>query len=107
MQNFIALMRRRWGESRQELMYCRHGRGGLRKRHPGHRARAKATHAAIRAVDIKPLHDWYQLLDDVENLCIDLNLRKTAEAVTRGAHGSLQLAANMGGDGLSLNITRP
>jgi GDP-D-mannose 3',5'-epimerase len=31
-------------------------------------------HEKIRAVDIKPLEDWYQKFADVENLTLDLNL---------------------------------
>jgi len=34
----------------------------------------------IRAVDIKPLDEWYQRFDDVENLVLDLNLRNHCEA---------------------------
>ena len=39
----------------------------------------------IRAVDIKPLVDWYQRFDDVENLSLDLNLRENCEEAARGA----------------------
>jgi len=53
----------------------------------------------IRAVDIKPLAEWYQRFDDVENLVLDLNLKSTCEAVSRGACHIYNLAANMGGMG--------
>ncbi len=33
----------------------------------------------IRAVDIKPLEQWYQRFDDVENLQLDLNLKENCE----------------------------
>src|SRR6202047_2730915 len=56
-------------------------------------------HTAIRAVDIKPLHHWYQRFDDVENLCLDLNLKENCDVTTRGAHEVYNLAANMGGMG--------
>jgi nucleoside-diphosphate-sugar epimerase len=56
-------------------------------------------HTAIRAVDIKPLHQWYQRHDDVENVCLDLNLKENCEAATRGAREVYNLAANMGGMG--------
>jgi GDP-D-mannose 3', 5'-epimerase len=56
-------------------------------------------HTKIRAVDIKPLAEWYQAFDDVENLVLDLNLRDHCEAVSRGAHQIYNLAANMGGMG--------
>jgi GDP-D-mannose 3', 5'-epimerase len=49
---------------------------------------------SIRAVDIKPLQDWYQRFDDVENLSLDLN-----QIAARGAGEIYNLAANMGGMG--------
>jgi GDP-D-mannose 3', 5'-epimerase len=55
--------------------------------------------SAIRAVDIKPFERWYQRFDDVENLCLDLNLTENCETVTRGATEVYNLAANMGGMG--------
>jgi len=54
---------------------------------------------AIRAVDIKPLADWYQHFDDVENLSLDLNRRENCEIAARGANEIYNLAANMGGMG--------
>ena len=59
----------------------------------------RQNNTAIRTVDIKPLHDWYQRHDDVENICLDLNLKQNCEAVTQGAHEVYNLAANMGGMG--------
>jgi nucleoside-diphosphate-sugar epimerase len=59
----------------------------------------RQNYTAIRAVDIKPLHDWYQRHDDVENVCLDLNLKENCEAVTHGAYEVYNLAANMGGMG--------
>jgi GDP-D-mannose 3', 5'-epimerase len=53
----------------------------------------------IRAVDIKPLHEWYQLFDDVESLVLNLNLKDHCEAASRGAYHIYNLAANMGGMG--------
>ena len=53
----------------------------------------------IRAVDIKPIREWYQLFDDVENLVLNLNLKDHCEIATRGAHQVYNLAANMGGMG--------
>ena len=32
-------------------------------------------HRDIRAVDIKPFEEWYQLFPEVENLRLDLRLR--------------------------------
>ena len=57
----------------------------------------------IRAVDIKPLHEWYQFSSDVENLTLDL---KDTESCLKAAHGAavvFQLAADMGGMGFIEN----
>jgi nucleoside-diphosphate-sugar epimerase len=54
---------------------------------------------AIRAVDIKPLQDWYQRFEDVENLSLDLNRRENCEIAARGGNEVYNLAANMGGMG--------
>ena len=53
----------------------------------------------IRAVDIKPLEDWYQRFDDVENLSLDLDLKENCETAAEGARQVYNLAANMGGMG--------
>jgi len=53
----------------------------------------------IRAVDIKPLHHWYQRFDGVENLSLDLNIKENCEKAARDARDVYNLAANMGGMG--------
>lgn len=53
----------------------------------------------LRAVDIKPLDEWYQRFGDVENLSLDLNLKENCETAAKGAHEIYNLAANMGGMG--------
>jgi GDP-D-mannose 3', 5'-epimerase len=53
----------------------------------------------IRAVDIKPQHEWYQRFGDVENLSLDLNLRENCETAAKGACEIYNFAANMGGMG--------
>lgn len=53
----------------------------------------------IRAVDIKPLDEWYQRFDDVENVVADLRLRTACNLVCRGARRVYNLAADMGGMG--------
>lgn len=53
----------------------------------------------LRAVDVKPLGEWEQRFDDVENLSLDLNLRENCETAADGAHEIYNLAANMGGMG--------
>jgi nucleoside-diphosphate-sugar epimerase len=57
----------------------------------------------IRSVDIKPMREWYQRFNDVENLVLDLNLRENCEAAAQGAHTVFNLAANMGGMGFIEN----
>ena len=56
-------------------------------------------HKRIRGVDIKPLEEWYQHFDDVENLSLDLNLRENCEIASKEAYEVYNLAANMGGMG--------
>ena len=57
----------------------------------------------IRAVDIKPLEDWYQRFDDVENLSLDLNVKENCDTAAKGAGQIFNLAANMGGMGFIEN----
>jgi nucleoside-diphosphate-sugar epimerase len=54
---------------------------------------------AVRAVDVKPLEQWYQRFDDVENLVLDLNEKDACESAVQGAAEVYNLAANMGGMG--------
>ena len=55
---------------------------------------------SIRAVDIKPIEQWYQSFDDVENLTLDLQDRAACErAVASGVREVYNLASNMGGIG--------
>jgi len=53
----------------------------------------------LRAIDIKPLSEWEQKFDDVENLSLDLNLKGNCETAVGGAYEIYNLAANMGGMG--------
>ena len=55
--------------------------------------------ARIRAVDKKPLPDWYQIVDGVENLCLDVSEQANCERVCEGAREVYNLAADMGGMG--------
>jgi len=59
----------------------------------------KQGYRDIRAVDIKPLEEWYQRFDGVENLRLDLNLKENCDAAATGAVDIYNLAANMGGMG--------
>jgi len=57
----------------------------------------------LRAIDIKPFDEWYQVFDDVENLSLDLNERENCERAARGAFQIFNFAANMGGMGFIEN----
>ncbi len=57
----------------------------------------------IRAVDIKPLKEWYQAFSDVENLELDLNQIENCKWAARDAYEIYNLAANMGGMGFIEN----
>jgi GDP-D-mannose 3', 5'-epimerase len=59
----------------------------------------KLGYPHIRAIDIKPLNEWYQRFDDVKNLSLDLNLRENCEIAAKDADEIYNLAANMGGMG--------
>jgi GDP-L-fucose synthase len=55
---------------------------------------------SIRAVDLKPVDEWYQRFDDVENLSLDLEDRAACKrAVVGGVREVYNLAADMGGIG--------
>jgi len=53
----------------------------------------------VRAVDIKPLNQWFQRFDDVENLVMDLRIKENAYAAVNGCNEVFNLAADMGGMG--------
>ncbi|MGH9255981.1 MAG: NAD-dependent epimerase/dehydratase family protein [Vicinamibacterales bacterium] len=53
----------------------------------------------IRAVDVKPFDDWYQLFPDADNLLLDLQLEESCETALHGAAVVYNLAADMGGMG--------
>ncbi|MCJ7700754.1 MAG: NAD-dependent epimerase/dehydratase family protein [Anaerolineales bacterium] len=53
----------------------------------------------IRAVDKKPLPEWYQRVPGVENLCLDLSYRENCSRAVEGAVEVYNLAADMGGMG--------
>jgi nucleoside-diphosphate-sugar epimerase len=57
----------------------------------------------IRAVDIKPLDEWYQSFDDVDNLVADLKDLAACRDVCGGAAEVYNLAADMGGMGFIEN----
>jgi GDP-D-mannose 3', 5'-epimerase len=57
----------------------------------------------IRAVDIKPFDEWYQVSPDVESLPLDLKDRENCLTAAQGAEVIFQLAADMGGMGFIEN----
>ncbi len=57
----------------------------------------------VRAVDIKPLAQWYQTSRDVENLSLDLKDKANCMIAATGADAVFQLAADMGGMGFIEN----
>ena len=52
-----------------------------------------------RAVDIKPIDEWYQVSDGVENLVLDLSAKNNAYQAAKDMDIVFQLAADMGGMG--------
>ena len=57
----------------------------------------------VRAVDVKPLTEWYQTSSDVENLVLDLKDKDSCYQAAKGVKGIFQLAADMGGMGFIEN----
>ena len=53
----------------------------------------------IRAVDKKPLPNWYQRVEGVKSLCLDLSEKENAIRAAEGAVEVYNLAADMGGMG--------
>ncbi|HLP71533.1 MAG TPA: NAD-dependent epimerase/dehydratase family protein [Bacteroidales bacterium] len=66
----------------------------------GHLVKAlQARGNKIRAVDIKPLNEWYQVSEDSENLVLDLKLKDNCHQAANGCNEIFNLAADMGGMG--------
>ncbi len=60
-------------------------------------------HEKIRSVDIKPVDEWYQVFDDVENVQADLKIKEACEEACEGVNRVYNLAADMGGMGFIEN----
>lgn len=58
---------------------------------------------SVRAVDLKPLNEWYQVSDEADNLVLDLRLRENCYKVVNGFKEVYNLAADMGGMGFIEN----
>jgi GDP-D-mannose 3',5'-epimerase len=84
----------------QRIVVC--GAGGFIG---GHLVKNLAARGAreIRAVDVKPLNEWYQTISGVENLSLDLQDKTNCYRVTEGVDAVFQLAADMGGMGFIEN----
>src|SRR5580658_1812534 len=84
----------------QKIVVC--GAGGFIG---GHLVKHLKAHGAreIRAVDIKPLDQWYQKTPGVENLSLDLQDKNSCYRAAEGMDGVFQLAADMGGMGFIEN----
>ena len=57
----------------------------------------------IVAVDKKPLTEWYQITEGVENLVLDLQYRENCYTAVGGCDKVFNLAADMGGMGFIEN----
>ncbi len=57
----------------------------------------------VRAVDVKPLEEWYQTTNGIENVCLDLKDRDACSRAAEGVTLVYQLAADMGGMGFIEN----
>jgi GDP-D-mannose 3',5'-epimerase len=84
----------------QNVVVC--GAGGFIGGHLVKRLREGGV-AEVRAVDIKPVADWYQQTEGVENLSLDLQDKNNCYLATEGMDAVFQLAADMGGMGFIEN----
>src|ERR1039457_7281426 len=55
--------------------------------------------ASVRAVDVKPTAEWFQIFSKVENMQLDLREREACVQAVSGAKIIYKLAADMGGMG--------
>lgn len=53
----------------------------------------------MRAVDKKPLNQWYQVTEEVDNLILDLTIKENCYQALNGYQEVFNLAADMGGMG--------
>jgi nucleoside-diphosphate-sugar epimerase len=53
----------------------------------------------VRAVDIKPLNEWYQVSEQADNMVLDLKLKDNCYRAVNGYNEVFDLAADMGGMG--------
>jgi nucleoside-diphosphate-sugar epimerase len=84
----------------QRIVVC--GAGGFIGGHLVRKLKASGARE-IRAVDIKPVDEWYQRTPGVENLSLDLQEKTNCYEATEGVDSVFQLAADMGGMGFIEN----
>lgn len=60
-------------------------------------------HTRIRGVDMKPLDQWYQVFEGVDNMVLDLKEKDACAETCRDASEVFNLAADMGGMGFIEN----
>src|ERR1044071_3495188 len=79
----------------------RTGAGGVSGGHMVQRLVREGVH--VRAVDVKPLEEWYQRADSADSRQIDVSTQAGAEEAVRGVDTVFNLAADMGGMGFIEN----
>ena len=57
----------------------------------------------VRAVDIKPMEEWYQTFEIVENFELDMSLKDNCYKMVDGVNEVINMACNMGGMGFIEN----
>src|SRR2546430_15655536 len=57
----------------------------------------------VRAVDVKPFEEWFQMFPEAENLQLDLRDKESCERATADVDLVYNLAADMGGMGFIEN----
>jgi len=84
----------------QKVLVC--GAGGFIG---GHLVNTLFAHgaASVRAVDVKPLDEWYQVNGAADSRILDLQLREACMEAAEGVDAVFQLAADMGGMGFIEN----
>ena len=58
-----------------------------------------ANNFQVRAVDVKPLSNWYRMSNTAENIQLDLSMIENCRLAVRGTDEIYNLAADMGGMG--------
>src|SRR5664280_442756 len=86
--------------SSTKIVVC--GAGGFIGGHLVAELRRKGQ-SEIRAVDIKPVDEWFQRFPDVENIQLDLQGKEACEKAVQGTQVVYNLAADMGGMGFIEN----